>query len=94
MPVNTTVQSAGRTFQEQASMKVVPAAWQHYVPHAFEKPFSENYHSLQPVDERQQQDGNFLVHAPTHVAPSPPAGSQHPATAVPKMTDSHVLSAG
>ena len=39
MPVNTTVQNAGRTFQEQASMMVVPAAWQHHVSSGPEKPF-------------------------------------------------------
>ena len=39
IPVYTTGPKASRRFQEQASMRVVPAAWQHHVGSCPEKPF-------------------------------------------------------
>ena len=82
IPANMQGPQAMRIFHEQASMRVVPAAWQHQVPHVFETPFSGGHHAQQ--QQPQQQDDRVPVNIQSHVAPlaeyhlavPAPAGSQ------------------
>ena len=69
-----------RMFREQTSMKVLPAAWQHQVPQAFEAPFSGGQaQHPRGAAEDDKVPVNIQSHAAPlaeyHLAVPAPAGS-------------------